>query len=400
MSSARFSFVTHRFGGGTERHVRDLCEALSGVGIDALMIFGLDRSHVACEVPRLPSLASLHYHLDTDYESLVRDLARLEIRLIHFHSNISIPQKLMALPQVLGVPYYCTIHDYSWFCPRVNLIDESEIYCGEPEVSVCDDCIRRADAGLWQEFTSTYQSVAQLRAQSRAVLSGARKVFCPSRDTKLRMARQFQLVNLEVRGNLEPLETPAQTATLPDAQDRTVGIAVIGFISRKKGMNVLRQCAEAALRDRLPLHFVVVGFTEDDEAFQSFHNVTITGRYKEGNAGNLIRGHKLRLALFPIVWPETYSYTLSIALDAGLYPVAFDLGAIAERIRALKFGHLLPLETIPEEINATLMARSSQIFRPPSKVAQPKLSEVLEYYYADAAQPGDERVNSAIKYIH
>jgi glycosyltransferase involved in cell wall biosynthesis len=199
------------------------------------------------------------------------------------------------------------------------------------------------------------------------------------------MSRQFQLVNLEVRGNLETVGMPVPTAPLSHwKEDRTVGVAVIGFISRKKGMDVLRECAEAALRDGLPLRFVVVGFTEDDQAFQSLPNVTITGRYKEGDAGNLIRSYSLRLALFPIVWPETYSYTLSIALNTGLYPVAFDLGAIAERMRDLKFGHLLPLETTPEEINATLMARSSQNFRPPPRVVRPKLSEVLEYYYADA----------------
>jgi hypothetical protein len=142
-----------------------------------------------------------------------------------------------------------------------------------------------------------------------------------------------------------------------------------------------------------------VGFTEDDQAFQSLRNVTITGRYKEGDAGNLIQSYGLRLALFPIVWPETYSYTLSIALNTGLYPVAFDLGAIAERIRDLKFGHLLPLETTPEEINATLMSRSAQNFIPPPRVVRPELSEVLDYYYADAvcaqltADPGSASAN-------
>jgi glycosyltransferase involved in cell wall biosynthesis len=375
-----YCFLTHKFGGGTERHVRDLCAALTDVGIECLVVFALDSNRVSCTVPRLPSLTSLHYELGNGYESLVRDLANLQIRHFHIHSNISVPQKLMQLPERLGVPYYCTIHDYSWFCPRVNLIDESGVYCGEPASAVCDSCIQRADAGLWREFTSTHQSVAELRARSRTVLAGAQKVFCPSRDTKLRMARQFQLVNLEVRGNLEPAELVPRAAS-PVLEQQTIGVAVIGFISRKKGMDVLRECAQAALRDGLPLRFVVVGFTEDDSAFQSLSNVTITGRYEEGEAVSIIHRHGLRLALFPIVWPETYSYTLSIALNSGLYPVAFDLGAIAERIRELKFGHLLALETAPEEINATLVARSLLTPCPPAMPSAPDLSNVLEYYY-------------------
>lgn len=394
-----YAFLTHRFGGGTERHVRDLCTALAAVGIECLVIFALGRSRASCVLPRLPSLASLRYQLEGEYESLLRDLAKLEIRHFHIHSNISIPHELIQLPERLGIPYYCTIHDYSWFCPRVNLIDETGVYCGEPEPPVCEDCIREAEPGLWHEFISTHRSVKELRTQSRAVLAGARKVFCPSGDTKLRMGRQFHLVNLEVRGNLEPSEIHVP-GPIPERTDGTVGVALIGFVSRKKGMDVLRHCAEAALRDKLPLRFVVVGFTEDDSMFAGLSNVTITGRYQEGEAGNLIRGHGVRLGLFPIVWPETYSYTLSIALNAGLYPVAFDLGAIGERVRELKFGHLLPLEATPEEINETLMACSLLSYRKPPSIARPDLSDVLQYYYAEIADPRTWSSEESIGQLH
>jgi glycosyltransferase involved in cell wall biosynthesis len=379
-----YCFLTHQFGGGTERHVRDLCAALADAGIECLVIFALDGSRASCVVPRLPSLASIHYDLEREYDSLVSDLASLSIQQVHIHSNIAIPQKLMQLPELLGVPYYCTIHDFSWFCPRVNLIDESGIYCGEPDVAVCNECIRQPDPGLWRDFTTTHQNVEDLRARSQAVLSGALKVFCPSRDTQLRMARQFQLKNLEVRRNLEPsaaLSSAAPGNALSGPSAIPVGVALIGFISRKKGMDILRECAASALRDNLPLRFVVVGFTEDDRAFDGLSNVTITGRYEEGEAGSILRSHDLSLALFPIVWPETYSYTLSIALNCGLYPVAFDLGAIAERIRQIDFGHLLPLETSPEEINDALMtcSRLGQRRRPTPE--NQILPDVLDYYY-------------------
>jgi hypothetical protein len=114
--------------------------------------------------------------------------------------------------------------------------------------------------------------------------------------------------------------------------------------------------------------------------------VTITGRYKKGEAAEIIRSHDLRLALFPIVWPETYSYPLSISLDCGLYPVAFDLGAIAERIRAMNFGHLLPLETSPEDINATLMACSLMSHPRPPAAVRPTLSDVLVRYYGEDSE--------------
>jgi glycosyltransferase involved in cell wall biosynthesis/GT2 family glycosyltransferase len=393
-----YCFLTHRFGGGTERHVRDLCAALADVGIECVVIFALDRNRASCVLPRLPSLASMSYRMDEEYDALLSDLGKLDIQYFHIHSNIAIPQRLMQLPERLGISYYCTIHDYSWFCPRVNLIDESGVYCGEPELSVCDHCVHQSEPGLWREFTSTHRSVEELRTQSRIVLSGARKVFCPSEDTKFRMARQFQLANLEVRGNLEPPAQQLDAAHLA-AGDQTVGVAVIGFISRKKGMDVLREAARAALRDKLPLRFVVVGFTEDDSMFAALPNVTITGRYREGEAADIIRSHDLRLALFPIVWPETYSYTLSISVDCGLYPVAFDLGAIAERIRAMNFGHLLPLETSPEDINAALIACSLMSHARPQAAERPTLSDVLEYYYGEDSEQGTSAGKNAAQSV-
>jgi glycosyltransferase involved in cell wall biosynthesis len=354
-----YCFLTHRFGGGTERHIRDLCAALDSEGIEPIVLFALDGRRVSIVLPRLDALASLHYRLESELRQLFSDLSRLNIQEFHIHSNIAIPDELMQLPSRLGIPYDCTVHDYSWFCPRVNLIDESGIYCGEPSLAACEDCIRHGDAGLWREFSATHRSVAELRSKSHAILSSARKVFCPSLDTKLRMARQFELTNLELRIPLEPPSPPpAPRSAKIDAS--VVNVGLIGFISRKKGMEILRQCALSAVRGALPLRFIVVGFTENDASFQGLPNVLITGRYQEGEAANLLRDHEVHLALFPTICPETHSYALSIALHAGLYPVAFDLGAIAERIRAGGFGRLLPLETPPEEIDEVLLECSGR----------------------------------------
>jgi glycosyltransferase involved in cell wall biosynthesis len=351
--------LTHNFGGGTERHVRDLGVALDKKGMDSLVIFSLNPRRVALEFLRFPSLKSLKYNLQTSFETLVSDLSTLNISHFHIHSNIDAAPELFTLPERLGVPYDCTIHDYSWFCPRVNLIDGTGVYCGEPDVPVCEDCVRLEGAGFWTEFQSTYGKVANLREQSQSLLSGARQVFCPSLDVKFRMQRQLGLGNLVVRGNLEP-DLPSPAAIVPDPSPSTVGVGLIGFISRKKGMDLLLECAQAAQRDELPLRFVVIGYTENDARFSALPNVTITGRYLEGQAPQLIRDHRLQLALLPTLSPETYSFTLSIAIQSGLYPVAFDLGALSERIRVMNFGRLLPLHSSPEEINAALMEAATQ----------------------------------------
>ena len=44
-------------------------------------------------------------------------------------------------------------------------------------------------------------------------------------------------------------------------------------------------------------------------------------------------------------------YALSIVRAAGLFPVCFDLGAQAERVRAWGEGLVLPLDATPAAIN-------------------------------------------------
>ena len=44
----------------------------------------------------------------------------------------------------------------------------------------------------------------------------------------------------------------------------------------------------------------------------------------------------------PAIWPESWSFTTTIALRARLPVIAFDIGAVAHRLRRLGWGTLLP----------------------------------------------------------
>jgi hypothetical protein len=105
----------------------------------------------------------------------------------------------------------------------------------------------------------------------------------------------------------------------------------------------------------LPLEFMVIGYTEDDAPLLETGNVFITGRYAEGEPPHLLRRDKPDLIWLPSVWPETWCYALDYALDSGLPVAAFDLGAIAERLRAASRGELMPLDLEPRRINDRLL---------------------------------------------
>jgi hypothetical protein len=53
---------------------------------------------------------------------------------------------------------------------------------------------------------------------------------------------------------------------------------------------------------------------------------------------------------FPALWPETYSYTLSACLQAGLPVVAPDLGAFPERLSGRAWSWVFPWDSSAREV--------------------------------------------------
>src|ERR1039458_688266 len=175
----------------------------------------------------------------------------------------------------------------------------------------------------------------------------------PSADAAARLTRYIERVDVEVRPHTEPAApAPRQSNAEPRAKLR---MALIGAIGTHKGYQVLLECSRDARKRKLPLKFVVIGHTENDAPLLDTGKVFITGEYREPEASHLIQRENPDIAWLPSVWPETWCYTLDYALAAGVPVAAFDLGAIAERLRAAGGGLLLPLELEPRLINDRLI---------------------------------------------
>ena len=94
----------------------------------------------------------------------------------------------------------------------------------------------------------------------------------------------------------------------------------------------------------------------DDQRLLQTGRVFITGRYEEAEATALIAAQEAQIAWLPSIWPETWCFALTVAWQARLPVVAFDIGAQAERIRNQGQGWVLPLGLPPATINNTLLS--------------------------------------------
>lgn len=345
--------VLHNLGGGILVHCQDLAAMTGKAGVRSLFLRPLDGKRLLLLDPS--NGVGRLFRSDDDLDELVMMARRLKVRCVHLHHVLGQSDLVWALPERLGVPLDVTIHDYYWICPRVTLMDESGRYCGEPSLSACDKCV--SFAGVYPGQASRYDelggTVAAWRRYHRVRLESARTVFVPSIDVLKRMTAYFPDVNVQPLPHAERL--PSVIHTRKTARTGRIGVAVIGGIGVHKGFDELVGLARWADKRHLPLHFHVIGAVPDLRRISGLGNLSLTGQYDREQLPDLLATADCQLALFLSVWPETYCYTLSEALAAGLTPVGYDLGAIGDRIRASGHGVTVPFASPPEAIANALM---------------------------------------------
>jgi GT2 family glycosyltransferase/glycosyltransferase involved in cell wall biosynthesis len=414
--------ITLALPGGTARFVEERCEGLRQEGLTPLVVKPLGSVGVSptCAAPGLQAsvgntptfpgvqvsargvVEDLAYRTPDEigaFRSLLAGLATAHTELHHFlgHDEAMVEAVLSA-----ASTYDAYIHDYGWICPRIDLVG-SRGYCGEPAVSACAGCVRRNGSVLPELLTA-----GKLRQRSARWLAGARRVFVPTAEVASRIARHFPGVTPIVtawqatgtkpsegvaptpkqlrgfdspsRGGLaaasRPLALPFPSS-LPERNGR-IRVALIGAINRKKGYAVLLACARDAARRDLPLEFVVIGFTENDDALAATGRVFVTGRYAEAELPALIRREQPHLFFFPTVGPETWCYTLTSALETGLPILGFDLGAVGTRLSGLHRARLIAYDSQAKVCNRELINLGTAEALPESQAGASVLSPDLD----------------------
>jgi GT2 family glycosyltransferase/glycosyltransferase involved in cell wall biosynthesis len=393
--------VTLALTGGVERFVAERCEALRARGLHPLLLRPTQpgesrRCELSTDAIAVPNLA---YDMPGDLQVLAGLLQRLKIRAVEIQHFLDLDEGVIEMLRELDLPYEAYVHDYTWICPRVTLIDGSHKYCGEPAVEVCQRCVQENGSVL-----NYPKSVRDLRSRSARWLGSARRVIAPSSDTAGRLLRYFPESNVVVRPHTARIPSVPVRSRAPRASQR---VAVIGAIGEHKGYDILLECARDAQSRRLPLEFVVIGHSQDDAPLLATGKVFITGRYSESEAQHLLAREQPDIAWFPSVWPETWCYALDYAIGARLPLAAFDMGAIAERIQVAGGGLLLPLDLPPGQINDRLLGGASNDHGfwpvPPTTInmqsERTERTEMIEKFNGETLQPAEDGLGASVQIL-
>lgn len=333
--------VSHTLGGGTHQHVVDEITRLQESECSVFVLTGGTGGKKTCRLSHvgvgpLPAFERMEIASDR----LWSVLASLELNEVRVHHLIDFepdaPAMFRQRLQALGVPYSFTVHDYFAVCPRVNMADLGGMYCGEPDDAGCSSCLLRRSS------VAGRPNIAEWRNRYRDFLAAAAEVIVPDRDVADRLRKRFpELANVVT----VPHEHLGPTPTLRPGtrQPGPLRVAVIGAIGPIKGVDVLFATAMRARRSENGPRFTVIGYTHNDRAARAC-GISVTGAYDNAEVDLLIEQADPDVIWIPSIWPETYCYTLSIALRSGRPIAGFAVGAVATRLQDAGRGHLIPLE--------------------------------------------------------
>ena len=350
----RILMISHGMGGGVERHVQELITVLAGrahvivlrpmlyKNLFCLTLPCLDavRDGLAC-----PSFAqNITQHEDAmpaeqyvrlafkwprDAAALFTCLRALCLSRIHVHHVQGYTLGFFKQLLELGIACDLTLHDHSIFTGHPSLVDAKG----------------RFDPAWFKQGLLALPKGQQVVAQMLQLIAlHSARVIVPSELMIERLqqclpvlASQLSVIH-RAHPEAEWARAYPQPSRRPLAHAEPMRIVCLGMLGAEKGAHVLARVAEQASIHAEAFEFILLG---------SCHlplpaNVRRLGAYEDARVARLVAEIEPHLLWLPAQCPETWSYTLSVGLRAGLPVLASNVGVFPERLAGRPLSWLLP----------------------------------------------------------
>ncbi|MEA3638341.1 MAG: glycosyltransferase [Lamprobacter sp.] len=382
----RLLFISHNWGGGVDHHIQQLATALADQaevlllqpqrGDMAVLRWLRSGEELAMYLPLRPDTADPWLEL----------LSGLGLSHLHYHHVQGFPPWILELADVLGLPYDVTLHDYLPVCPQLHFVQASGAYCGEPtNPAVCQRCLAERphhwglDIGEWRHRFLDW-------------LANATRVIAPSADVSARISRYRSDLALVTWPHPEIDDTGSYALVQRSLKRRKV--LLLGSLSDAKGLGLVSSAAIEAARQGMLLDLRVIGSIRRRVPLWPEANLSVHGEYAEADLPAILERERPDAFLFASVIPETFSYTLSLAMRTGLPILALDIGAIGERLRDYPAAKLLPSTidglAMAEELDRVPCAYAPRIADKPAMASSPGMpaTEYIRRYLAPISSIG------------
>ncbi|RZJ97323.1 MAG: glycosyltransferase [Novosphingobium sp.] len=371
----RILFVINKETGGTPQTNRDLMSAIDDeydpfiLRFDRRTLFLERPAGAENEVLTQHSLATPIdplSHRSGEYDRVVASwLTQYAIELVHVRHIGWHSFGLFRVADDLSIPVVFSFHDFYAVCPSLKLLDHSLNFCG----GVCTLAEGSCVPELWDEFDLPPLRddwVYTWRAQMAEALKG-----CEAFVTTSPFAKQLLIARLPslAERRFPVIEhgrdfTQFLQAAQPLKPLSPLRIVVPGNIGIPKGARLIRDVKRLDVDGRLEFH--ILGLCHE---MLVGADVVLHGAFDREEIVERIAALQPNVGGIFSIWPETYCHTLTELWAAGVPTVAFDVGALGERIRDHGGGWLLT-DTAPEAVYRALLAIADDQQGAADKVAE------------------------------
>ncbi len=177
-------------------------------------------------------------------------------------------------------------------------------------------------------------------------------------------------VEPEVRYLEDPVlarKADARPARAPRRQG-DLRVVMLGVLSLTKGRKKIFEAIAAAERMDYPLAFHLIGDPLGFKPPLGEGRFSFTGWYKEPELEGLMEAADADVFLFASAAPETYSFTLTAAMQTGRPIVATNLGAFVERLVDYPAKEMFPYDLSGEGLASLLNGYATRLRDAPSSI--------------------------------
>lgn len=373
--------ISHKLGGGAQQHVDELAQLYRGTALCLQLTPEREGESVllTCYDGGRHLKDGLHFEVPGEYDKLLQLLSALGVGRVHFHHTMGLPPRIWLLARDLGCGYDLTIHDYYLVNGNPTLTDDDARYVSEQREDFDQACARHyplppgVDARQWRD-------------NQRLLVEHADRVIFPSLDARRRFSQFFSVQSAVAAWHPDyRLSQPYPDPRWAFPEGRPLRVLVLGALSREKGADTLEAVAAGMAGREIEFH--LLGY-----AYRALEGGVIThGPYRNNEAYRLVEEIAPDVVWYPAQWPETYSYTLSIALHCGLPVVVPDIGAFPERVAGRAASVVLPWDASPPDLLAFWQAALDRrdLPRAAGQNRPPTLTEEQDpvFYQGDYLRP-------------
>jgi glycosyltransferase involved in cell wall biosynthesis len=283
---------------------------------------------------------------DESFERVIRSAAEaVQASSVYVDGLAGLPLGSLLRLQREGLELTMSLHDFAVFCPRPHLLEKPQLrFCWySRDFHRCGRCLRQD----WPVEDRFQQERREIGAE---LLAGASSIVFPSEFLRRTYRDLFAGLAPERLRIVEPARTEVVSALGRRGPGPIRHIALVGGVQPHKGAlifeEVVRKMAGAGLR------WTSYGGGDPEllVRLRQLPRVRVRGYYRSGTLPHLLRRERVDLALLLSIVPESYSLVLDECVSAGVPVIAFDLGAVGERLPHLGAGELMSLESGAEGI--------------------------------------------------